>query len=79
MREGETAPNSPVKRKGICKGSLAWLDHSLPARECNCDGHVRKRGRDIAVLYSLTPSVGSKVIGNNCAKEGEPGDEATYI
>ena len=62
MREGETSPNSPVKRKGICRGSLAWLDHSLPVRKCNCDGCVRKRGRDIAVLYSLTPSVGSKVI-----------------
>ena len=24
--------------------SVAWLDPSLPARECNCDGRVRKRG-----------------------------------
>ena len=47
--------------------SLAWLDPSLPARECNCDGRVRKSGHFIFQLRNLTNQillVGMQLVGS---------------
>ena len=53
----------------IVQCSLAWLDPSLPARECNCDGRLRKRGGEkglahfIFQLRNLTNLVGMRIVG----------------
>ena len=70
MRDTEWTPNIYTE---VCYGkdgdssiwlpiSLAWLDPSLPARECNCDGRVRKRGGEHT---SITKSDQSDSTGRN--------------
>ena len=41
--------------------SLAWLDPSHPARECNCDGRAEKR----TLHFSITKSDQSDSTGRN--------------
>ena len=40
-------------RDSICVVSLAWLDPSPPARECNCDGRVSKRGGEKGLAHFI--------------------------
>ena len=45
----------PHRNKIKNKASLAWLDPSLPACECNCDGRVRKRGGEKGLAHFINP------------------------
>ena len=43
--------------------SLAWLDPSLPARECNCDGRVSHFIFQLRNLTNQILLVGMRIVG----------------